>query len=189
MIISVINKKGGVGKTPLSVGLAIDLGYYLITNDDSVVEDIMPNPDMVMIQREPSLVKDTVYDFGGFVSDSMLHIIENSDIILVPCDSKIDSKKRTVKTILEIEKYNTNIYIVATDYKKDKELEELKADLKEVLPNTPILELKHTALYDKVVEYGQSLNDMAKESPLINRNCKIVIAQYNHILETIKKGI
>jgi len=191
MIISVINKKGGVGKTPLSVSLAIDLNYYLITNDDSVVEDIMPNPDnylitnddsvvedimpnpdMVMIQREPVLVEDTVYDFGGFVSDN-----------------KIDSKKRTVKTIFEIQKYNSNIYIVATDYKKPKELQEIKADLGEVLPDTPILELKHTGLYDKVVEYGQSFNNMAEESPLIKRNCRAVIGQYNHILETVKKGV
>jgi len=189
MIISVINKKGGVGKTPLSVSLAIDLDYYLITNDDSVVEDIMPNPDMVMIQREPVLVDDTVYDFGGFVSDSMLHIIEKSDIILVPCDNKIDSKKRTVKTIFEIQKYNSNIHIVATDYKKDKELIEIKADLRDVLPNIPVLELKHTGLYDKVVEYGKSFNDMAKESPLIKRNCRAVIGQYNEILKTVKEGV
>lgn len=186
MIVSVINKKGGVGKTPLSVSLAIDLGFYLITNDDSVVEDVFPDKDMVMIQKEPTLVDECVYDFGGFVSDSMLHIIEKSDIILVPCDKKIDSKKRTVKTIQEISKFNKNIFIVATDYKNDKELKDIKDDLLEVLPNTLILELKHTALYDKVVEFGQSFNDMAKESPLIKRNCNAVIGQYNKILNTVK---
>lgn len=40
MIISVINKKGGVGKTPISFSLAKDLGYELQSNDNSVIETI-----------------------------------------------------------------------------------------------------------------------------------------------------
>ena len=42
MIILVINKKGGVGKTPIAFSLAKDLGYYLQSNDNSVIESIYP---------------------------------------------------------------------------------------------------------------------------------------------------
>ena len=73
--ISILNKKGGVGKTPLAITLAKDLEYYLITNDDSVVEEAYAKYSK--IQKEPVLMNECVYDFGGFVNDSMLHVIEN----------------------------------------------------------------------------------------------------------------
>ena len=182
--ISISNKKGGVGKTPLAITLAKDLEYYLITNDDSVVEEAYPKYSK--IQKEPVLMNECVYDFGGFVNDSMLHVIENSDIVIVPCDRKIDSKKRTVKTVIEIEKYNKNILIIATDYKNIKELNEIKEDLNRYLPHIKIMDFKHTALYEKIVEYGQSLLEMEEESGLVRANCKGVLNQYKEILNMVK---
>lgn len=43
MSISVINKKGGVGKISISFSLAKDLGYALQSNDNSVIEIIYPD--------------------------------------------------------------------------------------------------------------------------------------------------
>ena len=40
MIISVINKKGGVGKTSFAFSIAKDLGLYLQSNDASVIESM-----------------------------------------------------------------------------------------------------------------------------------------------------
>ena len=42
MIISVINKKGGVGKTSFAFSIAKDLGLYLQSNDASIIESIYP---------------------------------------------------------------------------------------------------------------------------------------------------
>ena len=186
MRVSVINQKGGVGKTPLALTIARDLGAYLITNDDSVVEESYP--DMAMIQSEPVLLDDdidVVYDFGGFIAPAVLHIIEKSDIVLVPTDKKIDSLQRTVKTILNIEKYNKNIFIVATRWKNEKELNEIKSELSEVV-DYPILELKYTTLYEKIVENKKSLLDMERENPLLKKNCELIFNQYKEILKKVK---
>lgn len=37
MIVSVINKKGGVGKTPFAFSVAKDLGHFLQSNDNSIL--------------------------------------------------------------------------------------------------------------------------------------------------------
>lgn len=72
MVISIINKKGGVGKTPIAFSLAKDLGYYLQSNDNSVIESIYP--DMAKISATPELIDDCVYDFGGFVDTGVVNI-------------------------------------------------------------------------------------------------------------------
>lgn len=65
MIISVINKKGGVGKTPFAFSIAKDLEYFLQSNDNSIIEKIYP--EKAKILPTPKKIDNCVYDFGGFV--------------------------------------------------------------------------------------------------------------------------
>ena len=81
MIISIINKKGGVGKTSFGFSIAKDLELYLQSNDASIIESIYPN--MSKISAQPKLIDNCVYDFGGFVSAGVLDT--KSDFIIVPC--------------------------------------------------------------------------------------------------------
>ena len=63
MILSVINKKGGVGKTPIAFSLAKDLGYYLQSNDNSVIESIYPDMAKISpVQRLLIIVSMTLED-------------------------------------------------------------------------------------------------------------------------------
>ena len=48
------------------------------------------------------------------------------------------------------------------------------------------MDFKHTALYEKIVEYGQSLLEMEEESGLVRANCKGVLNQYKEILNMVK---
>ncbi len=48
MIISVINKKGGVGKTPFAFSIAKDLEYFLQSNDNSIIEKIYPEKAKIL---------------------------------------------------------------------------------------------------------------------------------------------
>ena len=40
MIVTVMTKKGGTGKTSIAFNIAKDLDYYLLSNDDSIIEKI-----------------------------------------------------------------------------------------------------------------------------------------------------
>jgi len=70
MIISILNKKGGVGKTPFAFSIAKDLSLYLQSNDTSCIEQIYPN--YAVITDTPKRIDNCVYDFGGFKSAGVL---------------------------------------------------------------------------------------------------------------------
>lgn len=127
MIISIINKKGGVGKTPISFSLAKDLGYYLQSNDNSVIESIYP--DMAKISLNPEIIENCIYDFGGFVTAGVLPILKASSAILIPTSNDYNSILRTVETIEEIQPLNENIFIVVTKTEKEAILRQSKMPL------------------------------------------------------------
>lgn len=124
MIISVINKKGGVGKTPISFSLAKDLGYYLQSNDNSVIESIYP--DMAKISANPEIIENCIYDFGGFVTSGVLPVLKASSAILIPTSNDYNSILRTVETIEELQPLNENLFIVVTKTEKESDFETVK---------------------------------------------------------------
>ena len=121
MIISIINKKGGVGKTSFGFSIAKDLELYLQSNDASIIESIYPN--MSKISAQPKLIDNCVYDFGGFVSAGVLDT--KSDFIIMPCTALYNSILRTSKTINEL----------ITDYTSDEDKEQTESALKSGFKN------------------------------------------------------
>lgn len=100
MIISLINKKGDVGKTSFAFSIAKDLDMYLQSNDASIIETIYPN--MAKVLEKPRLIENCVYDFGGFASSGVLEIAKNSDYIITPCAPLYNAVLRTIETINEL---------------------------------------------------------------------------------------
>ena len=123
MIISIINKKGGVGKTSFGFSIAKDLELYLQSNDASIIESIYPN--MSKISAQPKLIDNCVYDFGGFVSAGVLDIAAKSNFIIVPCTALYNSILRMSETINEL----------ITDYTSDEDKEQVESVLKSSFKN------------------------------------------------------
>ena len=159
MIISILNKKGGVGKTPFAFSIAKDLSLYLQSNDTSCIEQIYPN--YAVITDTPKLIDNCVYDFGGFKSAGVLKIISESDYVVVPCLPEFNSLLRTMETIDEIKKINPNIIILATDYKDNAELSFLKENLEKNFKNIPIIYFKSSKIVKNAINSGKSFIDAA----------------------------
>lgn len=100
MVISVIEEMSGACKIPISFSLAKDLGYYLQSNDNSVIESIYP--DMANISLNPEIIDNYIYDFDGFISLGALLVLKASDVILIPVSNDYNSILRSVETIEEI---------------------------------------------------------------------------------------
>ena len=186
MIISVINKKGGVGKTPISFSLAKDLGYYLQSNDNSVIESIYP--DMAKISLNPQIIDNCIYDFGGFVSAGVLPVLKASDAILIRVSNDYNSILRTVETIEEIQPLNENLLIVVTKTEKEGDFETVKNALSQHFDNLQFFELRLSKAFKNSIETGLSLTELYNETPLSKCAYKTVYQQYKTILDLFKAG-
>lgn len=184
MIISIINKKGGVGKTPISFSLAKDLGYYLQSNDNSVIETIYP--DMAKITACPSLIDNCVYDFGGFTDSGVLSIIKASDAVLIPCSIDYNSILRTVETIEEIQSYTKTLFVIVTKTEKVEDFQATKDAISQHFEGIEFFELRLSKVFKNVIETGLSITELYHESPLSKNAYKTVYCQYSTVLNMFK---
>lgn len=179
-----INKKGGVGKTPISFSLAKDLGYYLQSNDNSVIESIYP--DMAKISEHPSLIENCIYDFGGFVDSGVLKIIKESDVVIIPCTIDYNSILRTVETIEELQPYTKSIIVIVTKTEKESDFQTVQDAIVQHFDDIEFFELRLSKIFKNAIETGLSLSELYHESPLSRNAYKTVYKQYSNVLNLFK---
>lgn len=186
-IASVINKKGGVGKTPIASTLALDLDYYIISNDDSTIETLYP--DRARVMETPVLIDNAVYDFGGFADAGVLNIIKHSDVVVVPCTNTPNAIQRTYQTIREIQPYAKSIVVVVTKTENADDFQEVKSHLQKHFEGIAYFELKKSKAFKHQEETGLSLGQLINENPLAKRAYRDLAPQYNTLLDYIKKHV
>jgi len=183
MKISVINKKGGVGKTSIAFSLAKDLNLYLLSNDDSTIE--LAYPEKAKIMKEVKLIENVVYDFGGFVDSGVLNILKNSDIIIIPLTSDLNSFKKTISLITEIENENENIILIANNSEKD-DFKEIEKYFKSKY-DYPIFEFKNSRIWKKTFNLKMSVLEIKTSSKMNNYIYRNSINGYIELLNYIKE--
>lgn len=183
MKIAVITTDGGAGKTAISFALAKELDYYLISNDDSVIELVYP--DMAQITKEPTILNDTVYDFGGFVDNGVLEIIKHCDIVIVPCINDLNSKMKAIKIINELSKYNNRFLVVATRLENPQDFKEINSSIEDEFENVKVLPLRKTKMFKNGLEFGLSPLELIAESKQIAYAGRNFIPEYKNILKYV----
>lgn len=181
MKISIINKKGGVGKTSLAFSIAKDLEYYLLSNDDSAIE--LAYPKMAKVVEKVKLIDNVVYDFGGFVDSGILNILEKSDFVLIPLTSDLNSFKKTVSIVNEIN--NKNIILIANKVEKN-DFKEIENYFKSHF-DYPIFEIKNSRIWRKTFEEKKSVLDIKNANKLNKHIYKKSINGYEKLLKYIQK--
>ena len=169
MKIAVINKKGGVGKTPFAFSIAKDLGYFLQSNDKSCIENIYPKKAKILDKVQS--IDDCVYDFGGFVAGGVLDILRGCKAIIVPCTPSYNAVLRTVETIEEI---------------SHKELEFLNSNLKNRFQNIPMFYFKNSKIVNNAINTGLSFTELYNENALSQRSYQIFFDEYQSLLTKLK---
>ncbi|HIP19671.1 MAG TPA: hypothetical protein EYG70_00940 [Sulfurimonas sp.] len=186
MRISIITLDGGAGKTAIAFALAKDLDYFLISNDDSVIEKAYAGSAKIM--KQPKIIDDVVYDFGGFVDTGVLDVIKASDLVIVPCINDLNSKMKAIKTINQLKAHNSNFLVVATRLEGDKDFDEVKEALQNVFSDMPVIALRKTKLFKNALEFGQSPLELEAESKQIAYTQRNILAEYKALLKYVKDG-
>lgn len=188
--VAVINKKGGVGKTPIATSLGIDLNYFIISNDDSTIEQLYP--DQAKVMDTPVLVDNAVYDFGGFADDGVLDIIEHCEVVLIPCTNTPNAIQRTYQTIKELREdamsknITLNIAVVVTKTTNENDFDEVKKLLSQHFDGIQYFELMLSKAFSHQEQTGWSISQVIDENHLSKYAYRKLKVQYEALLEYVK---
>ncbi|MDQ7083900.1 MAG: hypothetical protein Q9M36_02775 [Sulfurovum sp.] len=182
--IAVATLDGGAGKTAVAFSIAKDLDYYLISNDDSIIEIAYPNGAKIM--KNPKVIDDVVYDFGGFVDVGVINIIKECDLVIVPVINDLNSKMKAIKTISQLQEQNNSFLVVATRLENTKDLEEIEESIKKSFPKIPILPLRKTKIFKNALEFGMSPLELEADSKQVAYTQRNILKEYKKVLNFVK---
>ncbi len=178
-----VTHDGGTGKTAMSLAVALELDYYLFSNDDSVIEQAYP--DGAKIMKNPPVMNDSIYDFGGFAESGVIDIIKECDIVIVPCINDLNSTMKAIKTIKELEPYAKKFLVIATRLESDKDYKEVKTVIRSVFKEIEVLPLRKTKMLKNCLELGTSPLDLVSESKKVKYDGRKFIPEYLEVLKFI----
>lgn len=199
-VIAIINKKGGLGKTPIAVNTAKATDSIILTNDDDVVEVVHGNTKVLPLKEIAELdfnaLPNTVIDFGGFVEAGTTSIIERCDLVVVPVVNNISSLKRSINAIDELSQLNKNIIIVATMTTDKSDLENIKTTFKDYKIKA-FFELKKTELFNNSLNQGLGIEDYLDTNNILrmaygkkkNQKTDSILEQWDNYITYVKKAI
>jgi len=199
-VIAIINKKGGLGKTPVAVNTAKATDSIILTNDDDVVEVVHENTRVLPLEEIAELdfnaLPNTVIDFGGFVEAGTTSIIERCDLVVVPVVNNISSLKRSINAIDELSQLNKNIIIVATMTTDKNDLENIKTTFKDYKIKA-FFELKKTELFNNSLNKGLGIEDYLDTNNILrmaygkkkNQKTESILEQWDKYITYVKKAI
>ena len=181
MKLTVYSAKGGQGKTPLALNMALHNDWGLCTNEDTpdlhrhlelgsqliIVEPDQPFPDL------PEDIE-VVFDLGGTMRGSIESVqsaVSQSDVVLVPI--KAGEQKSLIggiKTIHEVSQINPNIVVVANmltkkgsdgKFETGVEFQRIKDAMQAAgVGEYPILPLKRTTAFEDIYHFNHCLRDL-----------------------------
>lgn len=183
-IFALASRKGGVGKTPIALSLAIDLEYFFLTNDRGIATEVYSNSRYI---DKPIPVQNSIYDFGGYASAGVIEVVKQSDLLIIPVINESDAFVKTILTAHELKTYAKETILIATRTEKN-DMDEITKEMRERLPNIKIFELSKSKIFKRVTKDGMSILQIANETPLNRYVYRKILAEYTELLNYIKRA-
>ncbi len=200
--IAVYNEKGRVGKTPLSLEIALRLGCNYATNQNRPrkdIEAIIPEGEFLQVgpgEAFPTLDDDfpVVFDLAGELvgyEHSIVSALEQVDLIIVPVVNEPDAIMGTAYAITEIKTLKTitaDFVIVANMLKKPEEAEEIAAQLLPMInDDIPVIPIRYSRAFDRILSEGTSIRSVIERGGLYAWSFRNVAREIEHLMSYITK--
>lgn len=205
MKVTVFSAKGGVGKTPIAVNIALDHEWAIGTNEtyhifdslqaipDSRVLAVAPTEPFPTLPEDIDIVFDLSGSLGGDTAPSVRSALEQSDVVLVPIQNELKAINAGYHTIREVSEVNPNIAVVVTKLQKGKkeifhnwrdsqDFKNVHRTISELIERElPMFPLKFSKGFDTIFEAEQSLGQMVGKGGLEGHAFRSVADQFNEL--------
>lgn len=191
-MIVVYNFKGGEGKTRISLNLALELGFSIITNDVfTPIEKVLPEERLLKVLPEEEIPKlskedekEVIFDLGGYPDSRVVRVLRKAKFIIVPVSNEEDNIQVAINSIDNISKYNKNILIVVNKTEKG-DFEQVKKDLLVIYPNYKYFEIKKSRALVNISKQKKPVSELAK-SPLMKHAYGKLVKQFDELINYLK---
>ena len=190
MKITVYNFKGGVGKTSISLNIALTCGFGIVTNDVySPLERVLPDEQFIKIEHDQALPSipdeyNIIFDLGGHIDKRAIEAIKQSDWVLVPTTNDFVNLQVTINTIGEIKKLNENIVVIANRTIQE-DFDEIQQAIGQ-FHDYSVIKLKQSKVFSNIFQEKKSIKDMVAEGGLKEYNYRLVNEQFNKLLNFLR---
>lgn len=189
MQISIMNFKGGQGKTSIALNLAYTLDYGIVANESySVLKNHLDdNHLLVTTGAIPNELDDVIYDFGGGITAHMADVIKRSKVVIIPFIVEQANVEVTIEAINSVLAINQNVILVPNKIKEDdRDYVAMLDTIKEFgFDHLPLVPLRASTAMQNIFVEHKTVAQMQSEGGLHGFNYRKIAEDFNKLIELI----